>query len=63
VIMAALPNVVTQKTKEMAWSDLYASWSLTAMPCMALWHIASLTTNALLLLPQPRNFFSRPVHM
>jgi hypothetical protein len=36
--------------RERAWSDLYSSWSLTAIPCMAVWHLASLTTDALLLL-------------
>ena len=33
VIKAALPRVVTPKTKEMAWSDLFASWSLTGKQC------------------------------
>ena len=32
-IMGALPSVVTPKTKEMAWADMYASWSLTGIPC------------------------------
>ena len=32
VIMAALPSVVTPTTKAMAWSDLYASWSLMGIP-------------------------------
>jgi len=33
VIMAALPRFATPKTKEMAWSDLFASWSLTGKQC------------------------------
>jgi hypothetical protein len=57
-ITAALPSVGGPKEKERAWSDLYPSWSLTAIPCVALWHLASLTTNALLPLPYTRNFFS-----
>ena len=33
VVMAALPRAVDPKTKERVWSDLCASWSLTAIPC------------------------------
>ena len=51
---------VQRRERERAWSDLYPSWSLTAIPCVALWHLASLTTNALLPLPHTRNFFSSP---
>ena len=32
VIMAALPSVLTPTTKAMAWSDLYASWSVMGIP-------------------------------
>ena len=51
VITAALLSVGVPKEKERVWSDLYPFWSLTAIPCMAVWHLVSLTTNALLLLP------------
>jgi hypothetical protein len=50
LFMAALRSVVALRTGARIWPFLCASWSLTAIPCMAVWHLASQTTNALLLL-------------
>jgi hypothetical protein len=48
--MAALRSDVALRTGARIWPFLFASWSLTAIPCMPVWHLTFLTANPLLLL-------------